>query len=69
MHDLRQEGEAISLHIQDNGRGFDLRTLSGVEGIGLAGMRERVEKLNGSLSIDSNIAGGTTISVHVPLNK
>jgi two-component system sensor histidine kinase DesK len=51
----------LSLLIADDGRGG-----LGPEGNGLAGMRERVRALRGSLEIDSPRGHGTRLTVRVP---
>jgi len=61
----------LSLVMADDGWGFDLAELSrsqdGKRGLGLMGMRERVELLGGSFAIYSELGGGTKITVEVPL--
>jgi len=59
----KREHGWLSLCVQDDGRG-------GVqaEGNGLAGMRERVRALGGTLAIDSPRGGGTRLQVDVPLD-
>lgn len=59
--------DRISLVIEDDGKGFD--PLEPVEGMGLAGMRERVGLLDGSLEVDSALGSGTTIAVELPVRK
>lgn len=54
------------LDICDDGVGFASTTATG--GLGLAGMKERVDKLGGTLHVQSAPGKGTTISVEVPLN-
>ena len=52
------------LVIQDDGRGFEpnsLSTNSGGNGLGLAGMRDRVELTRGAFSIESKLGEGTTL--------
>ena len=46
--------------------GFDLRTAS-TPGLGLLGMRERVELLDGTFEIDTAPGAGTTLIVELPL--
>jgi NarL family two-component system sensor histidine kinase LiaS len=60
----RVEGEAVLLTIHDNGHGFDPQRLNGT-GLGLRGMRERVEALGGSLLIISG-DDGTRIEARIP---
>ena len=54
-----------TLEVVDNGVGFEA-SLQGTEGFGLRGMRERVERLGGSLRIDSSPGAGTRLYVEVP---
>ena len=51
--------------IEDDGRGFDVSAPA--EGMGLAGMRERVSLLDGTSSIESRRGRGTTIVVELPV--
>jgi len=57
--------DAIHLHIEDDGCGMDINRP--VRGLGLMGMRERVEALGGSLSITASVGKGTAINVIVPV--
>jgi signal transduction histidine kinase len=54
-----------TLEVADDGIGFE-PSLAGVEGFGLRGMRERVERLGGTLRIDSSPGAGTRLRVDVP---
>lgn len=56
-----REGGSVRMRIVDDGRGG-----IGMEGNGLAGIRERVRALGGSLAIASP-RGGTTLEIVVPL--
>ena len=56
----------VAVMIEDDGAGFDPSATRG-EGLGLLGMRERVELLDGSLTIDSEPGTGTTLAVELPL--
>ncbi len=62
------EDEGTKLEVEDNGIGFKLEGVSGKGGIGLKSIQERVEYLNGSLSLDS-LGSGTTITVEIPRKK
>lgn len=57
--------DQITVAIKDNGIGFDPEVKK-KDSFGLIGMKERVEILEGHLSIDSNIGQGTTIKIIVP---
>ena len=60
------EKEFVTLLILDNGRGIDTSRLQDNGRYGLKFMRERIEQLKGSISIDSVIDAGTNITVNVP---
>lgn len=53
---------SVVMHIRDDGRGG-----VSTRGNGLTGMRERVQAMDGRLSIDSPRDGGTSIKVSLPL--
>lgn len=57
---------AVILETSDNGRGMD--TSQPGRGLGLIGMRERVEALNGRLDIVSAPGRGVRIGVTIPLS-
>jgi two-component system sensor histidine kinase TtrS len=57
----------VRLLIQDDGAGFDPAACR--PGLGLVGMRERVEGLRGHFSMTSTPGGGTTVSVELPLTS
>ena len=69
---VRVDAEQAHLEICDNGCGIPKKRLtqitdgSGAAGIGIAGMRERVRELKGSLVIQSN-GTGTKVIVAIPL--
>jgi two-component system, NarL family, sensor histidine kinase DevS len=56
----------IKAVIEDDGTGFEPETI-GVSGIGLVGMRERIELLDGSLTVESSERNGTTVALEVPV--
>jgi PAS domain S-box-containing protein len=60
----------IRLRIEDDGLGFDPGNQSDKgDGIGLTGMKERVEQIGGKLSLRSSLAGGTEVTVTVPIQS
>jgi signal transduction histidine kinase len=61
---LRTDDEAILLEVADDGRGFDPG--SARAGIGLSGMRERVEALGGKIEVRSRPGEGTKVTVRIP---
>jgi signal transduction histidine kinase len=61
---LRKSDGLVTARIEDDGRGF-MESKDG-EGLGLIGIRERVELVSGRLEIESSAGSGTTIVVEVP---
>ncbi|HPH32565.1 MAG TPA: PAS domain S-box protein [Chitinophagaceae bacterium] len=66
--ELSRLGGHISLKITDNGKGFDMSTVSGKRTLGLLGMRERSLLIGGECRIESIPGRGTTVSVEVNPN-
>jgi signal transduction histidine kinase len=60
----------LQLSVRDDGCGFDNQVIgNGASGhFGLIGMRERVEQIGGTLSINSANGSGTEIAVDVPIS-
>jgi PAS domain S-box-containing protein len=52
--------------VSDNGSGFDASTIQYSSHFGLKFMRDRVEMLNGTMEIQSEISAGTKIMIKVP---
>jgi len=57
---------ACELSISDDGIGFDADQARKGGGLGLRGMRERVERLTGTLEVASSPGGGTLVRVVAP---
>jgi len=66
---LREHRDEIHLVVRDSGKGFDVETATRGRGLGLTSMRERVRLVNGTITIDSKLRGGTTIDVRIPLSR
>jgi two-component system sensor histidine kinase UhpB len=64
------ENGMVVAHVQDDGIGFlpakYLHAQDGLRGVGLLGMRERVELLGGTLTIDSTPGRGTRLRIEIP---
>jgi len=61
---LERLDKRVIFRVTDNGKGMDLSEKN--EGIGLLGMRERVDALGGKFEVKSRLDGGVTISVSLP---
>ena len=64
---LRCNAQEVRLELHDDGAGFDLK--SRPTGLGLTGMRERVQQMNGELEITSARGKGTNVVAAVPINQ
>lgn len=65
---FEQTQKLVTAIIKDNGKGFDVNERR-TESFGIIGMEERVELLDGELSIDSKIGIGTIVIIQIPLLK
>ena len=71
---LHFKKSTIRVHIRDDGKGFDVEEAIASKdrprGLGLLGMKERVELMSGTLSIRSrHDGGGTEIESEIPINS
>ncbi len=64
---LKDEDNLLVLTIQDNGLGFELGALDMNNSLGIMGMRERAERINGLYKINSYPGKGTTVTVQIRL--
>ena len=55
------------MDIEDNGPGFETKTVRGSGGLGLRSMKERARLIGGTLAITSRPGSGTRIQVRAPL--
>ena len=70
---LKRRERVISGVIEDDGKGFDSQSVMMSDekgrGLGLHGMKERIELVGGSLEFDSRPNDGTSIFIEVPLKN
>lgn len=63
----------VLAQVKDNGTGFDVEeAISSKErprGLGLLGMRERMELMKGTLNIASKPGGGTEVNIEIPVKQ
>jgi two-component system sensor histidine kinase UhpB len=68
---VNYESDQLTVSVVDDGRGFDVapatRQAIGDGHLGLVGMRERLSRVGGTLSVSSTIGHGTTVTCLVPL--
>lgn len=61
-----QANGCVTLEVKDDGQGFDLAAMQTGGGMGLPSMRERIERLGGSLEIISEAGQGTWVTACLP---
>ncbi len=66
---LSEDEEALHVLIRDNGCGFDVQHSTVGTGVGLLGIRERVESLGGVLTVTSAPGTGTRILACIPMQE
>ena len=64
---LRAEGHTLVAEVTDDGRGFDPTVAQG--GVGLVGMRERVEELGGEIEVGSRPGEGAKVTIRVAMGR
>ncbi|MBD3887131.1 GAF domain-containing protein [Phormidium tenue FACHB-886] len=65
--ELLFETDAVHLHIEDDGKGFNTESQPVNGGFGLLGMQERSQRLGGQFTLKSSYGQGTEITVSVPI--
>ena len=66
---LSYMGDVVTLDVRDDGVGFDgarPEPTSAGSGFGLSAMRQRVNRVAGTLAIESEPGAGTAVSARVP---
>jgi ligand-binding sensor domain-containing protein/two-component sensor histidine kinase len=65
--DVVQNHNSLSMHISDDGKGFNTTTITHRNG--LKNLRSRVEKWKGKIQIGSGSGKGTQIDIQIPLKE
>jgi signal transduction histidine kinase len=60
-------GDTLLLDVADDGTGFDARATT--DGYGLVGMRQRLSRVGGMLTVESAPGSGTILNASVPLAR
>lgn len=64
---FRMDKDIITLFIEDNGIGFKEEEIKNKRTLGLLGMKERIQLINGRYEINGNTGKGTSVIITVPL--
>lgn len=63
---LVKRTDALSITVEDNGKGFDMKILNDSTGIGYLNLKNRVSYLEGTMDIQTAIGKGTFVSIEIP---
>lgn len=66
---LIEHEDAISILIEDNGKGMKNDQLNIKSGMGLSNIRSRVDYFKGQVEISEKVEGGTLINIEIPVNN
>lgn len=66
---MRRNDGMLTTLVEDNGKGFDPALIQPGRGLGLIGMRERAELVEGRLVVESAAGAGTRVRLEVPIKE
>ncbi|PFA69536.1 histidine kinase [Bacillus sp. AFS015802] len=66
LYTIKSGSRSIDLTIEDKGSGFQYDREQSLPSVGIQSMKERVNSIGGTLTIDSELGRGTIISVQLP---
>ena len=62
-----RQGDCCRLILEDDGCGFNVSTASRYGGYGLKTIRERLQRIGGTLTVRSEPGAGSTLEIEVPI--
>jgi two-component system, NarL family, sensor kinase len=62
---LIRKNNALSITVEDNGKGFDTSILENNEGMGYLNLRNRVAYMNGTIDIQTAAGKGTSVNIEL----
>jgi len=63
---ITNHNDSLNIMVEDNGKGFNTKTLRNSSGMGIHSIEKRIENLEGTVTIESEISKGTTIIIDIP---
>ncbi len=64
---ISQYENNLNIIIEDDGVGFNIKTVDLKNGMGISSIKTRIEHLNGSFNIDSTINKGSSVIIDIPI--
>ena len=66
---ISEEENVLNLTVEDNGQGFDTKSLNLKKTAGIHNIESRVQFLKGTMNIRSEINIGTSVELQIPINQ
>lgn len=63
---ITNHDDSLNIMVEDNGKGFNIKTITKSSGMGIHSIEKRIENLGGTVTIESKINKGTTIIIDIP---
>lgn len=64
---ITDDAHEVVLCVEDDGRGFSPAEIG--DGMGIANMRSRIERMGGVMTVDTELDEGTTVEVRLPVKR
>jgi PAS domain S-box-containing protein len=64
---VSRDGDFICVVVEDDGKAFDIDSLSGAHGFGLFSIRQRLDFVGGSFTLQTRSGSGTRVTLRAPL--
>ena len=63
---ITKHQKGFTITVEDDGKGFDIKTLPDIKGTGLRNVRSRIDYLKGEWDVKSDNGKGTSINIEIP---
>lgn len=64
---ITNHDDSLNILVEDNGKGFILKNIRKSSGMGIHSIEKRIENLEGTITIESELHKGTTIIIDIPI--
>jgi len=64
---ITNHDDSLNILVEDNGKGFILKNIRKSSGMGIYSIEKRIENLEGTITIESELHKGTTIIIDIPI--
>lgn len=67
MVHITKHDDSLNIMVEDNGNGFDTKSISKSTGMGIHSIEKRIENYGGTVTIESENNKGTTVIIDIPI--